>query len=74
MGGVHGVSHSSARIQTWLLNPIAQNDVVPADHVHDVSEAEEPGPVALTGGDLEVAGHAAAVCLRALERGLDQTV
>ena len=30
--------------------------------------------MALTGGDLEVAGHAAAVCLRALERGLDQTV
>ena len=74
MGHVHRISHSVARIQTWLLNPIAKNDVVPADHIHDVPEAEEPGPVALTGGDLEVAGHAAAVCLRTLERGLDQTV
>ena len=30
--------------------------------------------MALAGGDLEVAGDAAAVCLRALERGLDQAV
>ena len=67
MGRVHGVSHSFARIQTWLLNPIANNDVVPADHIHDVPEAEEPGSMALTGGDLEVARHAATVCLCALE-------
>ena len=44
------------------------------DHVHDVPEAAEVGSVALAGGDLEVAGHAAAVGLRTLERSLDQTV
>ena len=37
------------------------------DHVHHVPEAEEAGPVALAGGDLEVAGDAAAVGLCALE-------
>ena len=44
------------------------------DHVHDVPEAAEVGSVALAGGDLEVAGHTAAVGLGALEAGLDQTV
>lgn len=44
------------------------------DHVHDVPEAAEMGPVALAGGDLEVAGDAAAVGLSALERSLDQAV
>ena len=44
------------------------------DHVHDIPEAEQPGPFTLGGGDLQVAGHAAAVGLRALERGLDQAV
>lgn len=44
------------------------------DHVHDVSEAAEMGPVALAGGDLEVARDAAAVGLSALKRGLDQAV
>ena len=30
-------------------------------HLHDVPEAEQAGPLALAGGDLQVAGHAAAV-------------
>ena len=44
------------------------------DHVHDVPEAAEAGPFALAGGDLEVAGNAAAFSLSALERSLDQAV
>ena len=30
MGRVHGVSHSLAGIQAWLLHSITQNNVVPA--------------------------------------------
>ena len=44
------------------------------DHVHDIPKAEQAGSVALARRDLQVARHAAAVGLRALERGLDQAV